>query len=180
MRTKIATIAGVLALAAVTIACGSGGNDDDPPTGTIPGGNAAEESTGNAPADLKSEITFDDGIVVGVKDFKRDTSSEYASPNNAPMVVFKVSITNGTDKDLDLSLVIVDCAVGADGDQADTVIDSDSGLDIIIEGVVKTGSTKSGKFGCPMPEKETKLQIKVSLNDDLDRQPAVFTGDVPK
>lgn len=178
MPKKIATTLALILLAAFALACGSGGNDD-PPSSDLPGNNAADDSgAANSEADLKSTVTFADGIAVTIKDIKRGTSSQYVG--NEPMVTFKVSIKNGTDHDLDLALVTVQCAIGADGDQSDTIIDPENDLDITINGAVKTGATKSGKFGCPMPKDETALQIEVSLNDSFDRSPAVFTGDVTK
>jgi len=179
MRTKIAT-AGVIVLAAFAIACGSGG-DGDAPTDSLPNGATGDDASGAASeTDLKSKVSFEDGLVVYLADLDRGTSAEYAIPDKAPYVSFKLTIENGTGGDIDLALVTIDCATGPDGDQADQVYDTENDLGLGIQGVVKVGKKKSAVYGCVMDKKVSELQIDVSVNDDFSRESAVFTGTVPK
>lgn len=178
MRTKIAT-AGVIVLAAFAIACGSGGDDEAPTSGLPADAQDSKAADGASESDLKSKVSFDDGLVVYLAELDRGTSAEYAIPDKSPYVSFKVTIENGTDKDIDLTLVTIECATGPDGDQADQVYDTENDLGLGIQGVVKVGKKKSAVYGCVMDKKVSELQIDVSVNDGF-RESAVFTGEVPK
>lgn len=178
MRTKIAT-AGVIVLAAFAIACGSGGDGEAPTSGLPADAQDSTAADGASGADLAAKVTFEDGLVVYLADMKRGTSAEYAIPDKSPFVSFKLTIENGTGSDIDLALVTIDCATGADGDQAEQVYDSENDLGMGIQGVVKDGKKKSAVYGCVMDKKVTELQVEVSVNDDFTRESAVFTGEVP-
>lgn len=128
--------------------------------------------------DLSATITWDDGLAVTLTDLKRGKSGLYAHPGNTEFTSFKVTFTNGAAKDIDLTLLPVKCSTGPDGDNAEAIFDSEQGLGDGVDGTVQRGKKKSGAYGCVMAGDVKELQVEIELFDDLNRDPAIFSGEV--
>jgi hypothetical protein len=109
-----------------------------------------------------------------LSEFSRHTSSDYASPENAPYVKFTVTVKNGGTKAVDMSLSTVSCSRGEDGRASESVFDD--GLDGSPTTHLRPGRTSTFSYGCELRSGESYLQVEAS--PDWDHDTAIFAGSV--
>lgn len=149
---------------------------------------AAAPAVPGAPADTGSDaasttggfgqrITWPDGVAVTVSQPKayRPSSSAATSQSAARYVSMTVTLTNGSDKNVEATGTAL--AVTANGTPADEVFDSVKGIGGSPTSTVLPGKsiTYTVAFGVPTKE-QTELQVDVRPSFGFGYQPAVFTG----
>jgi len=144
---------------------GGGGQDTDLKTnGTIPFG-----------ADHSAE--WNDKVKATVLSVARFTPSKTAAGTHPGQVGIKVTvkITNNSAKRLDLTLARVKVKSGANGTQADTIIDLENNLGLGFEGAVPAGNSATADYGFSVPSGDLS-KIDVEVSPDFDYDSAIFEG----
>jgi hypothetical protein len=122
-------------------------------------------------------ITWPDGVAVTVSEPKayRPSSSAAASRAAARYVSMTITLTNGSDKNVEATGTTL--AVTANGTPADEVFDSAKGIGGSPTSTVLPGKsvTYTVAFGVPTKE-QTELQVEVRPGFGFGYQPAIFTG----
>ena len=122
---------------------------------------------------------YTDGLQVLVRSAEQFDPSDTAAGLQLEHtgVVVTVTIINGTGSSVDLTLTAVNLRAGAQGEQAESVVDSDNGIDIGFTGQVAPSRRATAKFGFSVAE-ENLNQIDVEVTPGLDYEGALFTGEV--
>lgn len=184
MNTTHTTTAALLALALSLSACST--PREEIPVEPAPSPDTEEADTVAAdgqeegpaePLDLSSEHVFDDGLAVALSNIARARTSPQAYPEDSPYLGFTVTWTNETGSQVNLAMASVNCVVGEDGRESDTVFDSGNGVDSSFASTLLDGNTATGDFGCEMDEDETRIQVEIALWEETPYQ-VIFAGEV--
>lgn len=133
-----------------------------------------------------------DGLSIAFADFERGVSSY----EDTPFVGFDVTITNDTGDVFNPESVNFWYTVGAEGTDAQPVLDADQGVGTIEEQSDEYSSQYSGeyaafgatisdgekvtiRFGYAMPEDEERLEIRLQPWDVEGAADVYLTGDIP-
>ena len=169
-------IVGVVLAGVGALGCGAGSTD----TGSVSdnGGNAAPAAD-DKPKVAKmgsGTVTFKDGLAVSTKAPKKftpaATSAGHQRGNTA--VLIEVTITNGTKEPFDLTLVTATAAFGAEGTQADQVIDVEKSI-TGFEGTLAPGQKRTAKMAFSAATKDTS-KIALTVKPSFDDATALFEG----
>lgn len=185
MRHTTVLLAASLLLAALT-ACGTS-TDDKPAAATsstptddtiTPAADPepTPEDTGPEVMSLTDSIEYTDGVEVTLSDYKRGTTSAYASPESTPYVSFTVKIVNGSGSTVDIGTGYVMCYYGDESRESEQVFDSDRGLEGMPSMRLRAGRTAKATVGCELPKGEEYLQVEMAPHMEADV--AVFAGNV--
>lgn len=87
-----------------------------------------------------------------------------------------VTLQNGSSSTFDTSLADVKLASGANGDQAETVFDSDQNLAGGFEGSVPPGKKKTARFGFAIPKANIGSTLQVEIAPGWDYEGSHFEG----
>lgn len=171
-RTRTAALL-TLAVAALSVtACGIGGGGNPTKTNN-PQSWASDQASGSAAPEVPSVakiggaqgFTYDDKVQVIVPSAKRWTPTGSAAgiqPGQKGVKV-TVKIVNGSDQALDLAAVQVNLKAGADGVQAESIIDFESQVGSGFTGSVAPGRSASAVFGFAVaPANLTLLNVEVT------------------
>lgn len=141
----------------------------------------AEANPTTAPTDTEPDVAkvgaaqwfkYTDGLKVQVTSLKQFRISQYAAggkPGDVGVVV-TVTLQNSTSATFDTSLAQVKLASGANGDQADSVFDSNQNLAGGFEGSIPPGKKKTARYGFAIPKASigSTLQIEIAPGWDYD------------
>jgi hypothetical protein len=141
----------------------------------------AEANPTTAPTDTEPNVAkigamqwfkYADGLKVQVTSVKRFRISQYAAggkPGDVGVVV-TVTLQNSSSSTFDTSLAQVKLASGANGDQAESVFDSNQNLSGGFEGTIPPGKKKTAKYGFAIPKGNigSTLQIEIAPGWDYD------------
>ncbi|MFJ8010724.1 hypothetical protein [Streptomyces fagopyri] len=193
MRRITTTALAAAALLLPLTACGSAnevsGKADDKPAATTPEETvtpaddtaddaATEDASDEDPSDktytLTDTVQYENDVEVSLQKFSRRVSSDVAAPDHTPYARFTVKIVNGSSKPLDVTGLSVNCQVGDEGQEGESIFDE--GLDGSPSTRLLAGRTIVVPWGCALPKKETHIQIEVS--PDFESEAAIFVGSV--
>jgi hypothetical protein len=115
---------------------------------------------------------YSDGMKVQVTSLKRFRISQYAAggkPGDVG-VIATVTLQNGSTNTFDTGLFDVKLASGPNGDQAESVFDSDQNLSGGFEGSILPGKKKTARYGFAIPKANvgSTLQLEVAPGWDYD------------
>lgn len=132
-----------------------------------------------APAEPKigDKYTYDDGLVVEIIAASKGKIDQYAAGGRpgGPLLKMSVRMTNKTPKKLEAALTQVTVAYGADGETADTVVQT--GIQGSFSGTISKGRAKTAKYGFAVPKKGFS-DLSVEVTPDFDHDSVTFTGAV--
>jgi hypothetical protein len=123
---------------------------------------------------LTDGVAYEDGVEVTLSDYKRGTSSEYASPESTPYVSFTVKIDNKSDAIVDIGTGYVMCYYGDESREAEQIFDE--GLDGLPSMRLRPGRVAKATVACEMPKGEKYLQVEMAPS--MESAVAVFAGNV--
>ncbi|WP_319463587.1 DUF4352 domain-containing protein [Micromonospora sp. RTP1Z1] len=173
---KYATIAGITLAAVVALGCGAGSTD----TGSVSdkgGSNAAPAEEKSKVAKMGSgTVTFKDGLAISTKAPKKFTPAATAAGHQRgnTAVLVEVTISNGSKEPVDLALVTATAAFGAEGTQAESVIDVAKGI-TGFEGTLAPGQKRTTKLAFSAATKDTS-KIALTVSPSFDGSTALFEG----
>jgi len=150
-----------------------------PPAVEEPTPTPTPTDSGIAKVGAKEWFTYTDGMQVQVTKIARFKISEYAAggkPGDVGVVV-TVTVKNGSGEVFDASAVNVQLSAGPNGDEADTVYDSDAGVMGGFEGSIPVGRSKTAKVGFAVPKAQLK-QLVVEVAPSWDHDASFFEGAV--
>jgi hypothetical protein len=121
-------------------------------------------------------FNYEDGLKVQVTKLTRFKIGQYASGGKAggPGVIATVTIRNGTKKTVDLSLTTIKMNYGANGIEAESVYDENTGDGF--SGTATPGKAKTAKFAFAVPANQT-VDIEVEPGF-LDYESVHFEGSI--
>jgi hypothetical protein len=145
----------------------------DPASGNDPAGQ--EQST---TGEFGQKITWPDGVAVSVsKPEPYKPSGSAAAGPAARFVSMKVTLTNGSDKDLAATGTTLSAT--ANGTPAEQVFDSAKGLNGSPNSTVLPGKSVTFTIAFGLPSKSAAdLQVELRPGFGIGYQPAIFTGQV--
>jgi hypothetical protein len=187
-------------------ACGTGGKVSSAPATSAPASSAAAASAPDAtteptsteqelqqaqtpepeptptetgPAKFGQSFSYDDGMTISVAPPKSGQATETAAgatETAGEIMILTVTITNGTKKVFDPSVVSADLNYGPDGTAAQRVFDSAQNLGSGFEGKILPGKKQVAKlaFGVPAHPGE----VLVSIAPSFSHTDALFSGTV--
>ena len=85
---------------------------------------------------------------------------------------------NGSSSRFDASLVDVKLASGPNGDQTDSVFDSDQNLSGGFEGSILTGKKKTARYGFAIPKAHVDSSLQLEVAPGWDYEGSHFEGKV--
>ncbi|MET7631822.1 hypothetical protein [Streptomyces sp. NPDC005499] len=191
MRNTVISAAILAALGGSLTACN--GPDDTPrapkqPNGTVSASKEADDDKGG---DSGSDETSDDTtmtvalngtakwrnrVKAHLSGFTRGFSSDTAMPEHTAYLGFTVTIDNGWNKPVDLSMTELSCPNGGD-----EIFDSEKGLNGMPDSHVLPGKSGTWKAACAFKKSDKKVQIEVTPYDAdslAGYRTAIFTGEV--
>ena len=125
---------------------------------------------------LTDGVVYEDGVEVDLSDYKRGTSSSWASPESTPYVAFTVKIVNRSDAVVDVGTGYVMCYYGDESQEAEQIFDSERGLEGMPSMKLRPGRTAKATVGCELPKGEEYLQVEMAPS--MESEVAVFAGNV--
>ncbi|WP_406362372.1 hypothetical protein [Streptomyces sp. NBC_01579] len=193
MRKTVITAALLAALGGSLTACnGAGDTPRAPkqPNGTVSASKEAgtDDKGGD---DSGSDETSDDttltvaldgtakwrnGVKATLSGFSRGFSSDTAMPEHTAYLGFTVTIVNGWNKPIDLSMTQLSCPNGGD-----EIFDSEKGLNGLPDSHVLPGKSGTWKTACAFKKSDNKVQIEIEPYDAdslAGYRTAIFTGEV--
>lgn len=150
--------------------------DDVVATDEEPADDPEPTETGTQVFGLNDTVTYENDVEVSLSKFARGTTGQYGEPENAPYVKFAVRVKNGGTSTIDTSQFTANCSYGEDGQTAESVFDSDQGLDGGPSTRLLAGRSITVMWACALPKSEKTIQIEVA--PDFETEAAIFTGDV--
>ncbi|MDJ0346741.1 hypothetical protein [Streptomyces sp. PH10-H1] len=123
---------------------------------------------------LTDTATYENKVKVSLGKFTRGTSGENGFPASTAYVKFTATITNGSAKPLDLSLLQTKCQYGDTGKEGEQIFDSEHGIEGAPTTHLLPGRTSAATIACAMPKAEHYLQIEVT--PDFESTAAIFAG----
>jgi hypothetical protein len=124
-------------------------------------------------------ITWPDGVAVSVSkpETYKPSSSASIGPGAARFVSMKVTVTNGSNKDL--AATGADLSATANGAPAEQVFDSAKGLNGSPSSTILPGKSVTFTVAFGLPSKDPgDLQVELRPGFGIGYQPAIFTGQV--
>ncbi|MFG1627072.1 DUF4352 domain-containing protein [Kribbella sp. NPDC049227] len=121
---------------------------------------------------------YSDGMKVQVTSLKRFRISQYAAggkPGDVGVVV-TVTLQNASSNTFDTSLVDVKLASGENGDQAESVFDSDQNLGSGLEGTILPGKKKTARYGFAIPKGHVSSTLQLEVAPGWDYEGSHFEG----
>lgn len=173
---------GAIAFFGMGAACGASGGDDNAPhvaTQYAPAKAAAKRTAAAKPSAKpkakKDPLTthYENGLTVGVSDFKRGTTGADAVDPGKHFIAFTVKVHNGTKHALDMSMWDTECQVNEK--EAEWVYESP--YDDPNTTHVLPGNSFSYQGACEMPLTTHSVQIEVAT-DDYALSSSIFTAHV--
>ena len=140
-----------------------------------PAGSSADE--GPVKIGPGEYVSYESGLEVRVPKlttFRISDTGAGGQPGQRGLVA-TVSIKNGTSERFDLGSVIVNARAGSEGEQAESVYDSERGVGGGFEGTLAPGRTATARYGFAV-DPEDLDQIQIEVRPDYDRDPALFEG----
>ena len=124
-------------------------------------------------------VKWDDKVEASVTSVARFTPSKNAAGTHAGQVGIKVTvkITNNSAKQLDVTLARVKVKSGANGTQADTIIDLENNLGLGFEGSIAPNHAATADFAFSVPAGDLS-KIDVEVSPDFDHDAGIFEGSV--
>jgi hypothetical protein len=125
---------------------------------------------------------YSDGMKVQVTSLKRFRISQYAAggkPGDVGVIV-TVTLQNGSSNTFDTGLVDVKLASGPNGDQAESVFDSDQNLGSGFEGSILPGKKKSARYGFVIPKANVSSTLQLEVAPGWDYEGSHFEGKLSK
>ena len=170
--------------AALTVALAGCGSTSKPVSVAESSGAAAGAGSSKAADSAKvgQEVTYDSGLKVAVSVPKPTKISDMAAGGEGigTMVVFSVTLTNGTKETYDPALSRVSVAYGSEGVQADQVFDSANKVGDSFSTKILPGKKATARYGFAVPAKDQgDLVIEVTPGF-LDSAATLFTGSASK
>ena len=150
---------------------------------------ATSESTAPTPARSTDEdrvakvgatqwFEYSDGMKVQVTSLKRYRISQYAAggkPGDVGVIV-TVTLQNGSTNTFDTGLVDVKLASGPNGDQAESVFDTDQNLGGGFEGSILPGKKKTARYGFAIPKANASSTLQIEIAPGWDYEGSHFEG----
>ncbi|TDU88822.1 uncharacterized protein DUF4352 [Kribbella voronezhensis] len=121
---------------------------------------------------------YSDGMKVQVTNLKRFRISQYAvggKPGDVGVIV-TVTLQNMSSNTFDTSLVDVKLASGPNGDQAESVFDSDQNLGGGFEGSILPGKKKTARYGFAIPRTHVSSLLQLEVAPGWDYEGSHFEG----
>jgi hypothetical protein len=115
---------------------------------------------------------------VQVTSLKRFRISQYAAggkPGDVGVVV-TVTLQNASSNTFDTSLVDVKLGSGPNGDQAESVFDSEQNLGGGFEGSILPGKKKTAKYGFAIPKTHVTSTLQLEVAPGWDYEGSHFEG----
>ncbi|MGI8681149.1 MAG: hypothetical protein ACR2JO_03245 [Mycobacteriales bacterium] len=124
-------------------------------------------------------FTYDDGLQVFVVSAKRFVRGQYAAGGKPGQVgvLVTVRLKNTSSEVLDATLAQVALTAGANGNQGDTVYDSEAGIGLGFTSRVAPGGTAQAKFGFAVDRADLP-KIQVQVTPTFTHDPSLFQGTV--
>ncbi|PNV31717.1 hypothetical protein C1708_04815 [Streptomyces sp. DH-12] len=125
---------------------------------------------------LDKTATWNNGVKAHLSGFGRGTSGEYASPSGEAYLAFSVTLQNGSESPIDLTLVSLSCPDGAE-----EIFDTEAGFDGTPDAHLLPGKSQTWKTACAFPETARNAQIEITPADTSGSgwyRTAIFTGQV--
>ena len=121
---------------------------------------------------------YSDGMKVQVTSLKRFRISQYAAggkPGDVG-VIATVTLQNGSTNTFDTGLVDVKLASGPNGDQAESVFDTDQNLGGGFEGSILPGKKKTARYGFAIPKANVSSTLQLEVAPGWDYEGSHFEG----
>ncbi|MER6403443.1 hypothetical protein ABT269_07950 [Streptomyces viridosporus] len=184
----------VLAVAATVVGCSlsacsttGGAQTDTAPAATVSASQDtrsaedAQDTQDDSDSDtivvaLDKTATWNNGVKAHLSGFGRGTSGEYASPSGEAYLSFSVTLQNGSESAIDLSMVSLSCPDGAE-----EIFDTDAGFGGTPDAHLLPGKSQTWKAACAFPETARNAQIEITPTDASGSswyRTAIFTGQV--
>jgi hypothetical protein len=125
---------------------------------------------------------YSDGMKVQVTSLKRFRISQYAAggkPGDVGVIV-TVTLQNGSTNTFDTGLVDVKLASGSNGDQAESVFDTDQNLSGGFEGSILPGKKKTARYGFAIPKANVSSTLQLEVAPGWDYEGSHFEGKLSK
>lgn len=181
--TLTATAAALVCSAGLLTGCGligttsganAGSGDVDKVQDAPVASEAGQDDTAQSESDVKQfgqTWTYEDGLAVTIKYLGSGHASSTAAgaeSTHGAMQLFRITLANGSKKTVDGSLALIDSVtVGADGDDAEEVFDSERGLDGADFTKITPGRKQSFKVGYAIKGAKT-VQVQFSAGTEYD------------
>lgn len=130
-----------------------------------------------APAAFTAPAEWSDGASVRVVEARQQVSGGRGPGALAgqPQTVFTLEVTNGSTATLDLNGVVVQATYGAETTQASPLYDATT---VDFGGALEPGAKAEAVYSFAVPADQLG-DVRLSVDVDGSRFPAVFTGEVP-
>jgi hypothetical protein len=150
-----------------------------PTTGSGGGGGGGVTTSGTIAFGADHGVKWDDKVEASVISVVRFTPSKNAAGTHAGQVGIKVTvkITNNSAKQLDVTLARVKVKSGANGTQADTIIDLENNLGLGFEGSIAPNHAATADYAFSVPSGDLS-KIDVEVSPDFDHDACIFEGSV--
>ncbi|MEV6890917.1 DUF4352 domain-containing protein [Kribbella sp. NPDC051137] len=125
---------------------------------------------------------YSDGMKVQVTSLKRFRIGQYAAggkPGDVGVIV-TVTLQNGSSNTFDTGLVDVKLASGPNGDQAESVFDTDQNLGGGFEGSILPGKKKTARYGFAIPKANASSTLQLEIAPGWDYEGSHFEGKLSK
>lgn len=147
------------------------GNPDDP---------AGRDNPSLPTTTFDKVLTYSDGSEVTVIRVDARNLSAKGVANGAkagtPIVVVTMKVTNGSEKDVEVTGSSASMTYGAKGKQATEAFELDFES---MQGKIAPGKSKTGSYGFVVPEKDRDdAQLQFTWDFYSEHKPALFTGDL--
>ena len=154
----------------------------EPPATTEPTAPPTDAEERVAKVGATQWFEYSDGMKVQVTSLKRFRISQYAAggkPGDMGVVV-TVTIQNGSSSTFEAGLVDVKVASGPNGDQAESVFDSDQNLGGGFEGSILPGKKKTARYGFAIPKAHVSSTLQLEVAPGWDYEGSHFEGKVSR
>ncbi|TCC55985.1 DUF4352 domain-containing protein [Kribbella pittospori] len=149
----------------------------DPPASEEPTATPTDEDR-VAKVGATQWFEYSDGMKVQVTSLKRFRISQYAAggkPGDVG-VIATVTLQNGSTNTFDTGLVDVKLASGPNGDQAESVFDTDQNLGGGFEGSILPGKKKTARYGFAIPKANVSSTLQLEVAPGWDYEGSHFEG----
>ncbi|MFD7161563.1 DUF4352 domain-containing protein [Kribbella sp. NPDC059898] len=149
----------------------------EPPASAEPTATPTEEDR-VAKVGATQWFDYSDGMKVQITSLKRFRIGQYAAggkPGDVGVIV-TVTLQNGSSDTFDTGLVDVKLASGPNGDQADSVFDSEQNLGGGFEGSILPGKKKTARYGFAIPKAHVSSTLQLEVAPGWDYEGNHFEG----
>jgi hypothetical protein len=157
----------------------TGGTTGTGPTTGSGGGGGGVSTSGTIAFGADHGVKWDDKVEASVISVVKYTPSKNAAGTHPGQVGIKVTvkITNNSAKQLDVTLSRVKVKSGANGTQADTIIDLENNLGLGFEGSIAPNHAATADYAFSVPSGDLS-KIDVEVSPDFDHDAGIFEGSV--